>query len=410
MKKTIAILLTLCLILPAVVGLAQPVSAAGATLGFSTQTLRAGDSFKVTLTASLENAITVNGTFSHSSNVSLTSVAKSTGTLDVNGNAIFVDLGSDGITGQKAVAVATFKVSASAKTGETVSVSFAGNYSNLGGDYPISGSASVKVAAPLSANCDLGSMILGNATLSPTFHPDTFAYSAGEVDFAVSALDIQAVAADGKAKVSISGNSLAVGQNTVTVTVKAENGGTQKYTITVTRKQDPNYVPSDNTALAGITVDGFVISPPFQNGVDTYIVWLPYETQSIAVSATPADSKASVSVSGGSELTPGADNPVTVTCTAENGTKKDYILIAKRAAAHGQQPTQPPTEPGTEPTEPITQPAEPQPAPPQPESVGIGILTTVILCTASCLLGAGTVFVILTILKNKKDKERSNNG
>ncbi len=361
-------------------------SAAGAALSLSKTTLRPGDTFTVTLEVSLSGAVTVNGSFSHSGNVALTGISKSVGTLDTNGNAIFVDLGTEGVSGTKAVAVASFLVLSSTQTGEAISISFDGNYSNLSGDYPVSGTISVNVAAPLSTNCNLGNLSVGNANLSPAFSPDRLNYSVGEVDFSVSALDIQAGPADRKGSVSITGNALAVGENTVSVTVKAESGATKTYTISVVRKQDPNYVPSSNTALAGITVDGFLISPPFAEGVEEYIVWLPYETEQIAVSAALADSRATVAVEGGSSLLAGADNRVIITCTAEDGTRKEYVLIAKRAAAHGEQywPTEAPEEPATEPTA--------VPVEEQPQGVNVGIAA--LLCALAAALGGGAVFVV----------------
>ena len=78
-----------------------------------------------------------------------------------------------------------------------------------------------------------------------------------------------------------------------------------------------------------------MISPPFSSGVDNYVVWLPYETTAITARATAVDAKASVSVTGGTDLVAGRDNTVTVTCTAEDGTKKEYKIIAKRASQDG---------------------------------------------------------------------------
>lgn len=85
------------------------------------------------------------------------------------------------------------------------------------------------------------------------------------------------------------------------------------------------------------------------------MIWLPYETESVSVTGTAADSKASVRVEGGTGLAAGQDNVIKVICIAENGTEKVYTIIAKRAAAHdgSTEPTQPsqPTQPN-EPTQP----------------------------------------------------------
>ena len=124
------------------------------------------------------------------------------------------------------------------------------------------------------------------------------------------------------------------GKTNVTVTVKAENGSTKTYTIVVTREQDPNYVASANNNLSGISVEGFLLSPVFSADKTSYIVWVPYETESVNVSGTAADTKASVEVVGGENLAAGQDNEVKVVCTAENGDKKTYTVVVKRAAAH----------------------------------------------------------------------------
>lgn len=388
MKKISTFLLSLLVLFSIAAAVPLPASAAGVSLSFSKSTLRPGDSFTVTLNVALSNAITVNGTFSHSANLTLNSISKSTGTLDVNGKSIFVDLGSSGVSGTKSIVTAKFTVSGSAKVGEALSVSFSGNFSNQNGDSAISGAGSKTVAAPLSTNNNLKSLTVSNATLSPAFSAGTTSYSAGTVEFSVSKLNINAVAEDAKAKVSISGNNLAVGNNTVKIVVKAENGASKTYTIKVTRKQDPNYKPSSNTALSSISVDGFLISPPFQNGVDKYVVWLPYETTSITTKATPADGKASVSITGGTELVAGSDNTVTITCTAEDGTKKEYYVIAKRAAQDGSEikPQEPTPE---EPNEPADKEETIS------KSGGLNVWVVVALCALFLLLGALVMFLLI---------------
>lgn len=106
-------------------------------------------------------------------------------------------------------------------------------------------------------------------------------------------------------------------------------------------------MPSGDNRLAGITVSGYVLSPPFRADLTAYVVWLPYETDHIQVSGKAAHANARVQVSGGSDLAAGQDTPVTLVCTAENGETKTYTVVAKRAAPHdGAVPsrTQPPTE------------------------------------------------------------------
>ena len=191
------------------------------------------------------------------------------------------------------------------------------------------------IAAPYSTNANLSNLSVSNATISPAFSKGTTTYTA-EVPFSITKLEITAAAEDSTAKVSISNPALtASGTTNVTVTVTAESGTKQTYTIKVKRAQDPNYQASTNNNLSSITIDGFLLSPLFNADLTNYVVWLPYETASVKVSGTAADAKAQgVEIVGGQDLLAGQDNTVKVICTAENGDKKEYIVVVKRAAAH----------------------------------------------------------------------------
>lgn len=99
-----------------------------------------------------------------------------------------------------------------------------------------------------SADNSLKSLVLSVGALSPKFSPSTTSYTA-TVDYSVTSIAITAVPSNSKASVvSVSGNEgLKVGANTVTIIVKAENGVTSTYTITVTREEEkadePEVVP-----------------------------------------------------------------------------------------------------------------------------------------------------------------------
>ncbi len=248
--------------------------------------------------------------------------------------------------------------------------------------------------APSDEDWGLQELTVENATLTPAFDTNVTEYSVGEVAYSVSSLELVALPTEENATASISGNELAVGENTVHITVIANNGDTKVYSIQVTRRPDSGYVA--NTDLANITVEGFVISPPFQAEVDRYEVWLPYEVESINVTATPVDSKSTIWIEGGTDLIAGADNTVTVICTAETGEEKAYYIIAKRAAdPNGKKPTPP---------EDSTNPVETEPIPTQPEEVtnGVGIGTMVTMCLIFMLLGGLMVlFVTKPSVRNK---------
>lgn len=221
----------------------------------------------------------------------------------------------------------------------------------------------------------------------------------------MSKLDVKATAVDGKAKVSVNSPPLTPdGTTNVTITVTAESGAKKTYTIKVHREKDPNYVASGNNDLAGITVDGFLLSPVFSTDITEYAVWLPYETESVSISGKAADGKASVEVVGGDSLAAGQDNPVKVICTAENGDKKEYTVIVKRAAAHDGSVDEKPTTPTTEPTQTTTTTVADIPADTQPAPVSGGIPWWVLLIVGAVCLGGGfgggyLVFVKLKVLK-----------
>lgn len=88
-----------------------------------------------------------------------------------------------------------------------------------------------------SSDNTLKSIVLSKGSLSPAFSPKTKSYTA-TVDNSVTSLSISATPTNQTAKVtSVSGNdNLQVGENTITITVKAENGVTATYTIVVTRR------------------------------------------------------------------------------------------------------------------------------------------------------------------------------
>ena len=206
-------------------------------------------------------------------------------------------------------------------------------------------SYSKNISAPLSSNADLSALTVSNAVISPSFSAGITSYTAN-VPFTVSKLQVAAKSADGKAKVSINNPTLTPdGTTNVTITVTAENGAKKTYTVKVHREKDPNYVASGNNNLSGISVDGFLLSPVFSADVTEYVVWLPYETESVKISGKAADGKAKVQVVGGDNLAAGQDNPVKVICTAENGDKKTYTVIVKRAVAHDGSVEELPDEP-----------------------------------------------------------------
>ena len=315
-------------------------------------TVRAGDTITLTFNLNGSGIYGASGTLSYdSSQVTLSKTTQKIGSpwvVEFNGNnfVAYDNNLSSPIKGNKAIFTVTFKVK-NVAVGTNIKISYTGVKASDGSSDANVGTVaySKTVAAPLATNNNLASLTVGNATISPAFSANTTSYTTS-VPFDVAKLNITAKAADGKAKVAINNPNLTPGGKTnVTVTVTAENGSKKTYTIAVTRANDPNYVASGNNKLSGISVEGFLLSPAFNADTTRYVVWLPYETTSIRMTGTAADSKASVTVVGGDNLAAGQDNPVKVICTAENGEKKEYTVVVKRAAAHDGSVEELPNEP-----------------------------------------------------------------
>lgn len=372
MKKIICMILALIL---CVATLSLAVFAAEASATFTgPDTVRAGDTITLTFKVTGKGIYGISGTLQFDEDQlelkSVDSKLQNNWMLELNGNT-FVAYDNNlenPIDKATTVFTAKFRVKGHLGVGTKIKVSLVNLKASEGNqDITISDiSYTATLAAPMSADNVLSSLTISNANINPSFSSHVTEYSV-EVPFSVEKLDIKATARDSKAKVSVNSPKLkAGGVTTATVTVTAENGDQKVYTISVKRGQDPNYVPSGENDLSGIQVEGFLLSPVFDPNVTNYVIWLPYEVESVSVSGTPANKLAIVKVLGGDELLPGQDNEIQVICIAENGDQKVYTVIAKRAAAHDAQPTDP-TEPSdpSEPTQP-TEPSEPTAPPTEP--------------------------------------------
>ncbi len=401
MKKIISILtvLVLCLVLM----LPVTVSAASASASLTGPgTVRAGDTITLNFDLNGNGIFGASGTLSYdSSQVTMAGTSQKIGSpwvVEFNGNnfVAYDNNLTNPIKGNKTLFTVKFKVKDVA-AGTNIKIAYTGVTASDGNADANVGAVtySKTVAAPLATDNNLATLTVSNATISPAFSASTTNYSAS-VPFEVSKLNISATAADAKAKVSTNSPNLTPnGTTKVTVTVTAENGAKKTYTISVKRAQDPNYKTSNNNKLSGISVEGFLLSPAFHTDTAQYVVWLPYETTSIKIAGLAADGKASVSVEGGENLAAGQDNPVKVICTAENGDKKTYTVIVKRAAAHDGSVEELPDEPVKD------EPVDTQPdTTPKPED-GIAWWWLLIVGFGTLVLGAVGGFFGKDLIKKK---------
>lgn len=98
--------------------------------------------------------------------------------------------------------------------------------------------------------------------------------------------------------------------------------------VTVTTKE----TLSGNADLSALKLSAGQLSPAFSASVTSYSVSVPNSMGSLTISATPADSRAKVAVSGNSSLQVGSNKRV-ITVTAPNGTTKTYTVVITRQKA-----------------------------------------------------------------------------
>ena len=342
--------------------------AASATLT-GNSTVRAGDTITLSLNISDNGKYGLEGTLDYnSSQVTFSSISCNVSGWKVehNGGSVLVydDALASPLSGNKAVLTIKFKVNNNVAAGTAIKISMKNIVTTDGSAESNLGTAtySVTVAKPLSSNANLSSLSVDGFALNPTFSAGTTSYNIGEVEYSTSSLKVTYKTEDAAAKVSVSGTNLSVGKNTISVVVKAENGATKTYKITVTRKQDPNYVASSNANLGALTVSQGTISPKFSADVTDYVVYLPYESAGSAFSATgsAAHGKAQGVTKGEvAQLVEGV-NKLAVTCKAEDGTAKIYnVYVVVMPKFAGTLPTitgvdvnvEPDTEPDEEPSE-----------------------------------------------------------
>jgi hypothetical protein len=143
----------------------------------------------------------------------------------------------------------------------------------------------------------------------------------------VTGVAVKTVLSNSAATVQATGETeLAVGDNTITALVTAQDGVTTKtYTIVVKR------LASSNANLSALTISDGTLTPAFSPSEIRYAASVPNSVTSLTVTPVVSDNNATAQVTGGANLVVGK-NIIRVTVTAQNGTtKKTYVLTVTRA-------------------------------------------------------------------------------
>ena len=159
------------------------------------------------------------------------------------------------------------------------------------------------------------------------FKPSTTKYTLN-VDNDVTSLDITAKANNSKATVKITGNKdFEVGENIVKITVRAEDGTSKVYTITVTRaeeKQDEPEQVKGTAPLLDLKVKNYTINEKFNASRTTYTVDVVNE-KNVELEYVLGNKDSIVEITGNNNLQVGL-NKVQLKVTEPNGTVTVYTV------------------------------------------------------------------------------------
>jgi hypothetical protein len=219
-------------------------------IAFGSSNVKIGDDLAVTITVPAGVTATVNLTYS----TGLFQYISATTTTNVNAGTVSMTLGTYGESDRPTSETVTFRAKASGSARFLASAPDAGNQE---GDRVVVGGASASVTvenasgetdpnASKSADNSLSQLLLSAGTLTPAFSYDVTSYTA-EVANDVTSLVVSATPNSANATVESveGGENLSVGENHIKIVVRAENGVTSTYNITVTRLKAGQTV-SDN--------------------------------------------------------------------------------------------------------------------------------------------------------------------
>lgn len=130
----------------------------------------------------------------------------------------------------------------------------------------------------------------------------------------------------GDAEGNNAGGTITGASTKVTVTSPSSNNDSNS------NKDNKEEKKSSNASLGSLVISAGTLSPEFSAATKDYTATVDYSCSSLAVTANPADSKASVtSVTGNDSLEVG-ENTVSIVVTAEDGSTSTYNIVVTRRA------------------------------------------------------------------------------
>lgn len=200
------------------------------------------------------------------------------------------------------------------------------------------------VSIGISSQKSLETISISKGNLTPAFSADVSEYTAA-VDYTDTTFDLSLAPSSSKAKCYVNGQEvtsgsvsipLNVGENTVTVTVKAEDGMVNTYTIKITR-----VAAASNPELQTLTLSSGVLNPAYAAGTLNYTASVLYGVSSVDVTVVPVEATSTITINGESATSGVAkavalavgSNSVPVVVTAQDDSVKTYIVDITRSMA-----------------------------------------------------------------------------
>lgn len=231
------------------------------------------------------------------------------------------------LTANTPLLTCTYTISSYAAVGTTIPVSFTESILTKSDESGVllTETQNIVVQKLLSSIATLNSLTVDKGTLSPTFNKDILSYNV-TVDGGIEAIIISALKTDASSTVSGLGQkTLNYGNNKFNIIVTSENKTQKTYVVNVNRADDR----SNDSTLKSLTITSETLSPTFKSSIKEYMMTVKGDVEDLDVKAVANSSKATVKVEGNYELIEGL-NIITITVTAENGTKSEYRITVTK--------------------------------------------------------------------------------
>ena len=173
---------------------------------------------------------------------------------------------------------------------------------------------------------NLKTIDIDGVELKPAFSNDVTEYTATIKNFTEKEIKVTATAEDSKTTVKVDGNkNIKFGENTITVTAKAEDGTEKKFTIKLTNEQVEAFglktLKINDKAIKGFAVDKYEYTFDFS------------DLDKLDIKAEANEEGAKIEITGNENLKVGK-NVITIVVTSKDGkTKATYKITANKTIA-----------------------------------------------------------------------------